>query len=298
MHWQDCLLNPASCERYYLRMLLNVVRGTQGFEELMTEWTRAISEASLWALVPQLRDIFVTMLLFCDVSRPLKLWEENWQDLSEDILDTKRKNFKSLSDFQDLPRPDPRNFFIASTGREADHSRFVIPLELMENNTCGIKQNTQLAELMQEVQLIIWDEAPMTQKYAFQALDITQILPVIPKAKRPEVLEACINRSELWKYCNVFTLTRSMRVNEYLANEDIDTAKQDFNRWVLAVGNGKLPAKMKEGEDEPTWIEILEKFLIKSWNSPIEQIVAETYPDFTTRQTDDEYLKENSNSQK
>ncbi|GJY85781.1 ATP-dependent DNA helicase PIF1-like protein [Tanacetum coccineum] len=57
------------------------------------------------------------------------------------------------------------------TGR-TDHSRFVIPLELMENSTCGIKQNTQLAELMQEVQLIIWDEAPMTQRYDFEALDI------------------------------------------------------------------------------------------------------------------------------
>ncbi|GKE63744.1 ATP-dependent DNA helicase PIF1-like protein, partial [Tanacetum coccineum] len=57
-------------------------------------------------------------------------------------------------------------------GRTA-HSRFVIPLELMENSTCSIKQNTQLAELMQEVQLIIWDEAPMTQRYAFEALDTT-----------------------------------------------------------------------------------------------------------------------------
>ncbi|GKD23723.1 ATP-dependent DNA helicase PIF1-like protein, partial [Tanacetum coccineum] len=53
------------------------------------------------------------------------------------------------------------------------HNRFVIPLELMENSTCRIKPNTQLAELMQEVQLIIWDEAPMTQIYAFKALDIT-----------------------------------------------------------------------------------------------------------------------------
>ena len=89
----------------------------------------------------------------------------------------------------------------------------------------------------------IWDEAPMTQRYAFEALDKTlrdilgfehpenrdrifggmtvllggdfrQILPVIPKAKRSEVIQACINRSELWKACNVFTLTRSMRVNE------------------------------------------------------------------------------------
>ncbi|GJZ77327.1 DNA helicase PIF1, ATP-dependent [Tanacetum coccineum] len=92
--------SPALGERYYLRMLLNVVRGVFGFEELMTvnkrvcatfkeacfgygllhddkEWSHAIAEASLWALGPQLRDIFVTMLIFYDVSRPLKLWEES-----------------------------------------------------------------------------------------------------------------------------------------------------------------------------------------------------------------------------
>ncbi|GKC59340.1 DNA helicase PIF1/RRM3 [Tanacetum coccineum] len=91
----------ASEEHYYLRMLLNVVRGVFSFEELMTvnkrvcatfkeacfaygllhddkEWSHAIIEPSLWALGPQLRDIFVTMLIFCDVSRPLKLWEESW----------------------------------------------------------------------------------------------------------------------------------------------------------------------------------------------------------------------------
>ncbi|GKD86750.1 hypothetical protein Tco_1357904, partial [Tanacetum coccineum] len=74
-------------------MLLNVARGPRGFKELMTvnkklypafkeacftygllnddkEWAHAISESSFWALGPQLRDLFVTMLLFCDVSRP------------------------------------------------------------------------------------------------------------------------------------------------------------------------------------------------------------------------------------
>ncbi|GKB61871.1 ATP-dependent DNA helicase PIF1-like protein [Tanacetum coccineum] len=35
------------------------------------------------------------------------------------------------------------------------HSKFVKPMELMENSTCGIKQNTHLAELMQQVRLII-----------------------------------------------------------------------------------------------------------------------------------------------
>ncbi|GKC75225.1 ATP-dependent DNA helicase PIF1-like protein, partial [Tanacetum coccineum] len=119
---------------------------------------------------------------------------------------------------------------VASSGGRTDHSRFIIPLKLLENNTCGIKYNTHLAELMQEVQLIIWDEAPMTQKYVFEALDKTlrdilgQILPVISKGKRPDVVQACINRSEL---C-----------------------------------------------------------------SPIENIIAETYPNFIEMQHDDEYLKE------
>ncbi|GJX62677.1 ATP-dependent DNA helicase PIF1-like protein [Tanacetum coccineum] len=205
-------------------------------------------------------------------------------------------------------------------GRTA-HSRFVIPLELLENSTCGIKQNTHLAELMQQVELIIWDETPMTQKYAFEALDKTlrdilgyptpenrnklfggvtvllggdfrQILPVIPKGKRADIMHACINRSELWKHCKVSTLTRSMRVNEYNANGELDTRKQYFNQWVLAVGDDRVPARMKDGEDEPTWIEIPEKFLINSSNSPIEQIVTETYPNFIERQKDDAYLRE------
>ncbi|GKB63328.1 ATP-dependent DNA helicase PIF1-like protein [Tanacetum coccineum] len=111
-------------------------------------------------------------------------------------------------------------------GERTAHSRFIIPLELMKNSTCRIKQNTYLAELMQQVQLIIWDEAPMTHKYAFEALDKTlrdilgyknphkrnqlfggltvllggdfrQILPVIPKGKRADVVHSCINRSQL-----------------------------------------------------------------------------------------------------
>nr|GEY13207.1 hypothetical protein [Tanacetum cinerariifolium] len=83
-----------------------------------------------------------------------------------------------------------------------------------------------------------------------------------------------------------------MGLTEGYANGEIDTRKQDFNQWVLAVGNGTLPAKSKDGEDEPTWIKIPEKFIIKSSDSPIEQIVAETYPNFIERQHDDEYLKE------
>ncbi|GJV20252.1 ATP-dependent DNA helicase PIF1-like protein [Tanacetum coccineum] len=139
--------------------------------------------------------------------------------------------------------------------RRTAHSRFIIPLELLENSSCGIKQNTNLAELMQEVQLIIWDEALMTQKYAFEALDKT--------------LRDILGYPALEKQNKIFG--------------DIT---------MLLGGDYKLPAKIKDGEDKPTWIEIPEKFLINSSNLPIKLIVAKTYPNFIKRQMDDAYLKE------
>ncbi|XP_071714007.1 uncharacterized protein [Rutidosis leptorrhynchoides] len=150
--------HPASGEHYYLRMLLNIVKGPRSFEELRTvngilhpkfkdacfayglinddrEWTHAILEAKSWASGAQLRELFVTMLLFCHVNKPLQLWELHWEALSDDIVRKKQKLFnfpdlilteaqiknyclveiqgilnrngKSLGDFPDLPQPDP-----------------------------------------------------------------------------------------------------------------------------------------------------------------------------------------------
>ena len=57
-------------------------------------------------------------------------------------------------------------------GRTA-HSRFNIPLKLSEDKLCNIKPGTMLAELIEKTDLIIWDEAPMTHKHAFEALNKT-----------------------------------------------------------------------------------------------------------------------------
>ncbi|KAL6531708.1 hypothetical protein OROMI_028071 [Orobanche minor] len=56
-------------------------------------------------------------------------------------------------------------------GRTA-HSRFGIPLLVDEKSYCNkIKLGTEMTELLKKTKLIIWDEAPMTHRYCFEALD-------------------------------------------------------------------------------------------------------------------------------
>ena len=299
------------------------------------EWNDAIKAAKQWATAAQLRQLFITLLLFCEVSNPLQLWTNNWQALSDDILHRQRRLFqhpdlqltqeqiqnyalleiekiliqngKSLRDFDTVPLPNMELlnqltnslireetgynkeelrkeheklfarlnsyqqavynavmdsvlkkrgglFFVyghggigktylykkiiaslrskkhivlvvASLGISAlllpggrtDHSRFRIPINPLENATCDIKHGTQLAELISLTSLIIWDEAPMDHRYAFEAVDrslkdilsindlsltnapfggktillggdFRQILPVVPKEKRQDIV--------------------------------------------------------------------------------------------------------------
>ena len=55
-------------------------------------------------------------------------------------------------------------------GRAA-HSRFRIPLLIDKSSTYHIKKGTHLAKLIEKTSLILWDEAPMNNKYCFKALD-------------------------------------------------------------------------------------------------------------------------------
>jgi hypothetical protein len=100
--------HPTSGERYYLRMLLNCVKGATSYEHLRTmdgterdtfkdaciamglledgnEWHQALEEAGIWALGRQLRDMFASMLMFCEVMNPRQLWDAHWESLSDDI---------------------------------------------------------------------------------------------------------------------------------------------------------------------------------------------------------------------
>ena len=56
-------------------------------------------------------------------------------------------------------------------GGRTTHSRFQIPINVTNSSTCGIKQGSQIVELMTKASLIIWDEVPMAHRNCFEAVD-------------------------------------------------------------------------------------------------------------------------------
>ncbi|XP_058219883.1 uncharacterized protein LOC131330353 [Rhododendron vialii] len=136
-------------------------------------------------------------------------------------------------------------------GRTA-HSTFRIPLDVLENSVCGFSKNSLQAELFRETKLIIWDEVAMQHKYCVEAVDrslrdicdnekpfggitvvlggdFRQVLPVVPKGVREQIVNASLRRSELWNDIHVLTLDLNMRLNP------MDPENVTFARFLMEV---------------------------------------------------------------
>ena len=104
-------VNPVAGDVYYLRILLhdNHCKGKKSFKDMMTlsngrqcdtykevccelgllnddrEWHRALEEAALTNMCPQIRQLFVTILIWCMPSEPAKLFEDFWDSWVDDF---------------------------------------------------------------------------------------------------------------------------------------------------------------------------------------------------------------------
>ncbi|XP_031095204.1 uncharacterized protein LOC115999495 [Ipomoea triloba] len=194
-------------------------------------------------------------------------------------------------------------------GRTA-HSRFSIPIAINEDSTCNIKQGSHLAELIVRSKLIIWDEAPMMHKHCFEALDRTmrdllrfqnlnsanqtfggktmvfggdfwQILPIVPKGSRQDIVSATINSSYLWNSCKVLRLTKNLRLNRSMPGIDMKKL-EDFADWISSIGDGTMGGQ-SDGHAE---VEIPNELLLPSNGDPIINIVASTFPMFMSGNSD------------
>jgi hypothetical protein len=153
-------------------------------------------------------------------------------------------------------------------GRTA-HSRFKIPLDVNETSSCGIKPRSPVAELLRRTKLIVWDECSMISRHLFEAVDRTfkdvfkadnpvlervpfggrvlvlggdfrQVLPVVHKGLRADIVNQCLNRSSLWSNVRRFRLSINMRVQQAQVDNDEQLAVrlQNFAEFLLRVSNG------------------------------------------------------------
>ncbi|XP_050439870.1 LOW QUALITY PROTEIN: ATP-dependent DNA helicase pif1-like [Adelges cooleyi] len=136
------------------------------------------------------------------------------------------------------------------------HSTFGLPMGVLTNDsTSTITMQSTRAQRIREAALIVWDEAPMSPgmqltvvdrllrdvmdsqlpfggKPFLFAGDFRQILPVVRRGTRSDVVKSTIKHNALWPFMQQFRLTRNMRAGG-------DTA---FADWLVQLGNGDLPS--------------------------------------------------------
>ncbi|XP_020981551.1 uncharacterized protein LOC110273049 [Arachis duranensis] len=187
------------------------------------EYIEAIEEASIWGSGKYLRNLFGTLLFSNSMSRHC-VWEKAWKILSDGLtisdneflnltlikIETILKwNNRSLMDYPNMPFP---------------------------NTDFGVGQGSQLAELIVKSKLIIWDEAPMVNKFCVEALNRTMrdLLKIVnsnsenlPFGGKTIVLE-------------VLKLTQNMRLKRSNNIERSYQSLREFAYRLLKIGDGKI----------------------------------------------------------
>ncbi|XP_062118381.1 uncharacterized protein LOC133831999 [Humulus lupulus] len=215
---------PSTGDRFYMKMMLNFVKGSTLFESFRTingvtyptfkvacyalglldddkEWIDCLTKAAIWATGNELRHLFVTIHIHCQVEA-YTLFE------IESIM---LKMGKSLRDIDGMPLPNSsllrdsgnrlvneeldydqdqlkvlhdKSFAALNPCQKSAYEAIIHSVENDKGNlffinghgaesTCEIQHDTQLPALLMKTSLIIWDEEPMANKFCFEVLDKT-----------------------------------------------------------------------------------------------------------------------------
>ena len=119
-------------------------------------------------------------------------------------------------------------------GRTA-HSLFKVPLSVDETSLCSFTPRSEIPQLLRSTKLIIWDEASMVSRMVFETVsrsfqdvlkmddprladvpfggklmvfggDFRQVLPVVPRGSRAQVVGQSLTRSVLWPFTRILRL--------------------------------------------------------------------------------------------
>nr|XP_046472586.1 ATP-dependent DNA helicase pif1-like [Neodiprion pinetum] len=140
------------------------------------------------------------------------------------------------------------------------HKTFGLPLTLQKEGT--IFTNATMKKKIQSIVVFIWDECSMIPKIALELIDRTlkdimedaspfggktiilggdfgQVLPIVKRGGKQQIIEETIKYSTLWSIFEKLSLKKNMRAKE-------DAAK--FSEWLLNIGNGEVELFVPEKE--------------------------------------------------
>ena len=116
--------------------------------------------------------------------------------------------------------------------------------------------------------------------------DFRQILSVIPRESRSNIINATINSSYLWPCCPVLRLTKNIRLQANLQSID-DQETATFPKCILDIGDGIIGHQ----NNGYATIEIPDDLLITQYDNPIDAMVKSTFPDLCLHHNNPEFFK-------
>jgi len=191
-------------------------------------------------------------------------------------------------------------------GGRTTHSYLKIPIALDRKSFYYIRKQDDLAMLIHQTKLILWDEAPMTNNLNFEAVDRTlrdltnrnepfggivfimsgdfrQVLLVTPRGSRADIVSASIKSSYLWESVEVFRLSENMWASDVVAIHP-DLGNHTFTDWLLCLGNNELEIINED------YIKCLDMMVLPPADT--QAMVVAIYPQLHEGQTTNEYLHE------
>lgn len=171
-----------------------------------------------------------------------------------------------------------------SGGRTA-HSMLQIPTHQLDDySACNISKGTSKSHLLNECEIIFWDEISMMHRNAIEAVNTTlkdirnsdesmggilmilagdfrQTLPIVKRGTMADEIDACIKSSNLWGNIDCFQLKTNMRLRQ--GNNAIN-----FASYLMSIGNGTH-------ENENETIVINDQFC--NFAKDIDQLIQQIY---------------------
>ncbi|KAK1369283.1 hypothetical protein POM88_035375 [Heracleum sosnowskyi] len=292
-------VQPSAGELFYMRLLLNIVRGATSFQDLRTvngvlynsykeacfhhdilgsddDWHTTMQEASTHQTGRQLRNLFVTMLLFCDISDVRSLWDKNWTLMSDDIEYSHRKksglfNFTiNAKDLHSLTLYDV-DLQLRKIGKSV---KDFPALPLID---CALHLRSQNTLLYEEY---MYDRHLLKQ----QSHQLVAMLN-----EKQKMIHQVLTTNVMDKIGGLFFVYGH---GDNAPPVTVGGNSIPYNEWVIKVGDGTVQTIKTNDSSESNLIEIPPELRVDSGEDGKQAIINILYSDLYTRHNDPNFFRD------